>query len=50
MPLEKIGDVENGEIPCQAWTTRMPKYAQADLNFTGMYVCNSKEIRKPDKI
>ena len=32
--LEKIGNVDNGEIPCQAWTTRMPKYAQADLNYT----------------
>ena len=34
MPSEKIGNVDNGEIPCQAWTTRMPKYAQADLNYT----------------
>ena len=32
--IEKIGDVDNGEIPCQAWTTRMPKYAQVDLNYT----------------
>jgi hypothetical protein len=32
---EKIGDVDGGEVPCQAWTTRMPKYVQPDLNFVG---------------
>lgn len=28
-----MGDVENSEIPCASWTTRMPKYAQPDLNY-----------------
>ena len=32
---EKLGDIEYSEIPCQPWTTRMPKYAQPDLNFVG---------------
>ena len=32
---EKMGDVENSEIPCMSWTTRMPKYAQPDLNYIG---------------
>merc|ERR1719464_2050799 len=30
--IEKMGDVENSEIPCTPWTTRMPKYAQPNLN------------------
>ena len=39
---EKIGDVDGGEVPCQAWTTRMPKYVQPDLNFTGnFYIFNA---------
>ena len=28
-----MGEVENSEIPCQCWTTKMPKYAQPDLNY-----------------
>ena len=32
---EKMGEVENSEIPCTPWTTRMPKYAQPDLNYIG---------------
>ena len=35
--LEKLGDVDGGEVPCTAWTTRMPKYVQPDLNFTGNF-------------
>ena len=35
MPIEKMGDVENSEIPCTPWTTRMPKYAQPNLNYIG---------------
>ena len=30
-----MGDVENSEIPCTPWTTRMPKYAQPNLNYIG---------------
>ena len=30
-----MGEVENSEIPCTPWTTRMPKYAQPDLNYIG---------------
>lgn len=31
--IEKLDDIDNNEVPCQAWTTRMPKYAQPDLNY-----------------
>ena len=41
---EKLGDVENSEIPCQAWTNRMPKYAQPDLNFIGNVFFKFKTI------
>ena len=30
-----MGDVENSDVPCSPWTTRMPKYAQPDLNYIG---------------
>ena len=37
-----MGDVENSEIPCTPWTTRMPKYAQPNLNYIG----KKKEIKQ----
>merc|ERR1719150_479858 len=41
--MEKLGDVENSEIPCQAWTNRMPKYAQPDLNFIAPEIQHKSE-------
>ena len=41
-----MGDEENSEIPCTPWTTRMPKYAQPNLNYIG----KKKEIKQFQKI
>ena len=31
--MEKLGEIDSDEVPCQPWTTRMPKFAQPDLNY-----------------
>ncbi|TRY61045.1 hypothetical protein TCAL_08271, partial [Tigriopus californicus] len=31
--LEKLGEIDSKEVPCQAWTTKAPKIVQPDLNF-----------------
>jgi hypothetical protein len=48
---EKFGEVDGGEVPCQPWTTRMPKYVQPDLNFVGqstilkcVFACISPDV------
>ena len=30
--------VGDAEVPCQAWTTKMPKAAQPNLNYTGKQI------------
>ena len=34
---EKFGGDAHEEIPCTAWTTKAPKFAQPDLNFIGKF-------------
>jgi len=36
---ERMNEVDGLEpIPCQPWTSRLPKMAQPDLDFTGMHI------------
>ena len=39
----KMGDHGNTyEVPCQAWTAKMPKFAQPDLNYIGKLLSTTR--------
>ena len=33
--LEKMGELDADEFPCQPWTNKIPKVLQPDLNYLG---------------
>ena len=39
---EKLGEVDSGEVGCQAWSSKQPKIVQPDLNYVGKWNDNQQ--------